>query len=87
MSSKLKRKIDELNVQNVNESFVQVSCNYCVEEYIQLRVSPPKYGTPLPALTDTKRDAGEFLPLWQQEVCLINCLYKPIYAPFHLGAR
>ena len=70
MTSRLKHKLEldnvNLNRAYLNESFVLVcgidSCN------LQADVAITQIGTPLPALSQTKKDQLEYVPVWQQEV-------------------
>lgn len=49
-------------------SHVSGSASLCLFLPADHPLPPRQIGTPLPALADTKRDAGEFVPVWKQEV-------------------
>lgn len=81
MTSRLKRKLDDVQPSsNMNESFCQVSQAVPLRPRSPVaearadhliysdHIDISQIGTPLPALANTKKDDGEFVPLWKQEV-------------------
>lgn len=79
MTARLKHKLELENVNlksaYINESFVQVSLPYLSQDRPELyRAKYLQIGTPLPALSGTKKDKLEYVPEWQQEVSSLTLI-------------